>query len=155
MKHHRCVPPLGGVIGCGLALCLGLAVWGFLSSAGPHAPAPAVQGSPEHARIAAEVEAFRPEFEQALATARRDAAQGFFRDGRTVSPTLGAAFLAGLYAEAERAPGLVPVVAWLRTLPLDAEPQMAAAVLLTYAKMLEGNGRPQATSQETGAPHVP
>jgi hypothetical protein len=146
MNHDRFILPLGGIVACGIALCLSLVGWVVLSSPGPNAPAPAVQDSPEQARLAEEGEAFRPEFEQALTAARRAAAQGFYRDGRTVSPTLGAAFLTGLYAEAEQAPALVPVVTWLRTLPLDAEPHVAAAVLLTYTARLERDGR---------APRVP
>jgi hypothetical protein len=141
MNHDRLILPLGGIVACGIALCLSLAGWAVLSSPGPHAAAPAVQDSPEAARIAAEVEAFRPEFEQVLTAARLEVAQGFFRELRYASPTLRATFVAELYAQAEQTPALVPVVAWLRTLSLDAEPQVAALVLLTYAKILGGPGQ--------------
>ena len=141
MYHDRFILPLGGIVACGLALCLSLAGWAVRSSRGPHAPAPAVQGSPEAARIAAEVAAFRPEFERTLAAARGAGAQSFFGELRAISPELGATFLAELYVEAERTPALVPVVTWLRTLPLDDEPQVAALVLLTYAKRLDGVGQ--------------
>jgi hypothetical protein len=141
MHHDRLIVPLGGIVACGLALCLALAGWVVLSAPGPHTPAPAVQDSPEAARIAAEVAAFRSEFEQTLAAARRAGAQSFFGEWRAISPGLGATFLAALYAEGERTPALVPVVAWLRTLQLDAEPQVAASVLLLYAKRLDGTGQ--------------
>ena len=141
MHHDRFMLPLGGLVACGIVLGLVLAGWLVLSSTGLYAPTLAVQGSPEAARLATEVAAFRSELAQTLAAARRAGAQSFFGELRAISPGLGATFLAELYTEAERTPALVPVVTWLRTLPLDDEPQVAALVLLTYAKRLDGAGQ--------------